>query len=468
MPAVTFSGLASGIDADAIIKALIDAQKVQQLPLQNRVESNKTENKALDDLNTKLLGLSDTLRGLMTVSGGSVSKIATSSDQNSLGVTAGSNAIPSSTTIEILSLAKNTIVSFPDTFSAPDAPMFPGLGGPTSLDITVGSGSTAETKSFAVDNTTSLADLLSKINDQLGGKVRASAVNVGSGTPAQYKLVINSLKTGELDGALSITVPPDIAALGGLQNPLIQQSEDAVVRVQGLGDVRRSSNQINDLIPGVTLDLKQAGTGPLTVSVANDTDATAKKLNDVVTAFNEIVKYGTDNDKVERVEKDNKVSNTYGSLAKTNIDEQLTDALRAALSGSNSGVVGSAVRIFADLGVTTQRDGTLAFDSAKFTEAVAKDPIAAERLLSSFADKVASTNGVVYQYTKFQGIIEQAKSSNDSENNTTTDRLDRMNDFIEKQTTRLRLTFANLEKRTAELQAGASSLVSLMGTGSSK
>lgn len=467
MPAVTFSGLASGIDADAIIKALMDAQKIQQIPLQNRVEGNTAENKALDELNTKLLSLSDTLRGFMTVSGGSVSKIATSSDQSSLAVTAGSNSIPSSTTVEVVSLAKSSIVSFPDSFASTTAPMFPGLSGPTTIDITVGSGATAETKSFTVNGTTSLTELVGQINEGLGGKVRASAINIGTGNPPEYRLVISSLKTGTVDGPLAVTIPPEIAALGGLQNPAIQPPEDAVVRVQGLGEVRRSSNQITDLIPGVTLDLKQAGMGPITISVANDTDATAKKLNDVVTAFNELVKYGVDNDKIERVEEENKVSNTYGSLARTNVDEQVIDALRAALAGSNSNVDGSVVRIFADLGVTTQRDGTLAFDSKKFTEAVAKDPAAAERLLSSFADKVASTNGIAFQYTKFQGIIEQAKSSNDAENDTTNDRIERMNLFMERQTERLRLTFANLEKRTTELQAGASSLVSLMGGASS-
>lgn len=466
MPAITFSGLASGIDADAVIKAITDAQRLQQIPIQNRVDDNTKENTALTDLSSKLLGLSDTLKGFMTLQGGAVLKVASSSNASAVTATAGSNAISSSTAITVKSLATNGTVSFPDRIGDLDQPLFAGLAGPATITVTVGSGSTAETKEVTVDGKTTATGLMAKLNELVPGKLRASAVNVGSGNPPDYRLVISTLKSGAADGALSIGVPPEIAALGKLQNPIVTSAQDAVIEVEGVGEIRRGSNQVSDLIPGVSLDLKQAGTGPIVIQVSNDSDATAKRMGDVIASMNELIKYVNENDRIQRVDDEKRgPQNVYGSLARSNVDEQVLDALKRALADANSGVDGSSVRIFADLGVTTQRDGTLAFDTTKFMESVSKDPQAAERLLNSFADRVSGATGVVHQFTRFQGTIDLAKTANDRENEQANDRLSRMEKFIEKQTETLRLTFANLEKRTAELQQGASSLISLLPSG---
>ena len=54
--------------------------------------------------------------------------------------------------------------------------------------------------------------------------------------------------------------------------------------------IERSSNQLTDIVQGVTIDLVTADvTKPVTVTVARDLSTISGKINEFVTAFNDIV-----------------------------------------------------------------------------------------------------------------------------------------------------------------------------------
>ena len=468
MPTISFSGLASGIDGDAVIKALTDARRVASLPLENKLDAGKAESSAYDEIKAKLLTLSDGIQKFRTLSGSAIGKKATSSNENALKVSAGSNALSASTTVEVLALAKAGSMSFDDVFAAVDSKIAAGLAAPSSLSVTVGTGASAKSFQFAVDDKTTLASLAAKINDQAAGDLRASVINVGSDSAPQYKLVMNAVNTGEEKGALAVTVPPEITALSIFGSQTNQAATDARVSIQGIGEVRRSTNQISDLIPGVTLDLRQAGGGPTVISVGNDTEATTKSLNDVVTMLNDLIAYSNDNDKIERVESDSGVKNVFGSLARSSLDDAAVEALKRAIASSNSGVEGSSVRILADLGIETQRDGKLKFDTKKFEEAMGKDPAAADRLLNSFGDALGGVNGAIASFTRFGGLIDIAKEANDSEATNINDKLSRLERSIEKQTQSLKMVFARLESEVTRLNSSSNALAGLISSAGSK
>jgi flagellar hook-associated protein 2 len=462
MATVSFSGLASGIDGDAVIKALLDSRRLVEVPLQNKITNNDDENSALEEFNTRLLTLGDKLEDFLTLSGSAVSKSAKSSNDDAVQAVAGASALTSSTTIEVLKLAKYATVSFADKFTTLDQPIAPGLSAPATIDLTVGSGSSAEVVSVEIDGTTTLNELVQKINDAGDGKVQASTINMGTASDPQYILVLNGLNSGVEKGTLSVNMSPEIIAQGIFQTPTVSQAQDALVDVSGIGQVSRSSNQISDLIPGLSLELKQEGTGPVTISVAGDAEKTAMKLNDLVEAINQVISYCNDNSTIERVEDEDSVSNTFGTLARTRVDEQVVDAIKQALSGSVSTITGSEVRVFADLGVTTQRDGTLKFDKDAFIKAASKNGPAVEQILHQFADRLGTTEGVVSQYTKFQGIIERAQDANDQETESLNDRLARLERSLEQQKEMMVKIFANLESTMSQLNSTSQSLTSIL------
>ncbi|MCC6952506.1 MAG: flagellar filament capping protein FliD [Deltaproteobacteria bacterium] len=461
MAGISFTGLASGIDSDAIIKSMGDTRRLAIGPVKKKVEENENENKAFDELNTKLLKLRDAVKDFRTLAGSPISKNAISSDDDSVGVSASNNAQVSSTTVTVTNLAQAATFSFDDRFTSATAPLFPGLTGTANITLTVGTGANATTVDVPVSNQTNLAELVAEIGELSGGKVTASPVNVGTESAPQYILLMQTSESGLEKGSLTVAVDPAITATGALTSSTLSQAEDAVFTVSGIGQITRASNKISGLLPGVTLDLKREG-GPILVQVNDDRDKTATKFDSVVGALNELIKYVKENDTITQEEVDGRLQNVYGTLAHARVDNQVLQSIRNAISDSNSGGLGTEVNILADLGLTIERDGLYKIDANKFTEQLATDSVGASTLLTKFADTLGTTNGIIDEYTKFQGQVDISKRTNDDENKSLNDRIERVETNIEKQAQTLKLLFANLEQKIGKLNSTADSLSAML------
>lgn len=464
MPTITFSGLASGIDADAVIKAMTDTRRLAAVPLENQVAANEAENTALEEFNTKLLSLSESLKGFLTLAGGAVSKQGSSSNADAAGVVAGNGASVGTTTIEVTNLAKAATFSFNDRFTDAEAPLAPSLSGTANIDITIGTGDGAETFNIELDNTTTLTQLVTKINEKVAGKAQASILNLGTADAPQYALVINGLESGTEKGTLQVTVAPEISG-SVFGTSTLSQAENAVFTIAGLGEVTRSKNKVADLIPGVTLDLKQANVGPVTLSVTQDAEATATNFEKIITAFNELVDYSTKNNTVEREEGKNGATNKYAALAKTDVDDRALDEIRNIISGTISNIPSDTVNTMSDLGLAVQRDGKYAFKRETFIAGVEKSPKSAEALLSQVADRLGTTDGTIAQFTRFQGQIDLASKANDDENANVNEKLTRLELSITSQTELLRRLFTNLETKVGALNSQSSALAGIIAGG---
>ena len=467
MAGISFTGIASGIDGDAIIKSMADTKRLALEPLKKQVEENNKESKSLDELNTRLLKLRDAVKDFRTLAGSPISKSAISSDDDAVGVSAASNAMVSSTTVNVTNLAQAATFSFDDRFTSPTAPLFPGLAASATIDITVGSGASAKSFSVAVDNTTNLSDLVARIGEAAGGSLTASAVNVGTESNPQYIVLMQTSETGLEKGALAVTVDPAITSTGVLTSSTLEQAEDAVFTVSGIGQITRASNKVSGLLPGVTLDLKREG-GPILVQVNDDREKTATKFDSVVGALNELITYVKENDTIKQEEVNGKLQNVYGSLAHARVDNQALLSIRNAIADSNSQGVGTAVNILADLGLSTERDGSYKFDAKKFSEQLATDAAGAASLLTNFADALGTTNGILDEYTKFQGQLSISKNANDDENKSLNDRIERVEANIEKQSETLKLLFASLEQKIGKLNSTADSLSAMLAGAAAK
>ena len=465
MSTISFSGLASGIDGDAVIKAIIDSRKLVAAPIEKKVTANEDENKALEEFNTKLLALGDAAREFMSLNGGAVSKSASSSMEDFATASASNSALTGSTSLTIKALAKGATISFVDTFPASDQPLFPTLSGPSSIDISVGLGDNQKTYSIPIDSDTTLSGLALKIGEVTEGRVQASAINLSAGSPAQFALVMQGTETGVGKGTISITVPPEA---GVLQSATVDQAADSVINVAGIGDISRSTNNLTDVIPGVAINLKQVTNTPVLITVTSDAKKTAEKFGKVIEAFNEVVKYSRDQSKIQRIESKDNATNEFSPLARVRVDDLAVEDIRSALAEARSVVAGSSINVLSDLGLSTQRDGSLKFDDKVFLEAINKDPNAAQGLISSFADKVSGADGVIAQYTRFKGQIDIAVQSNNDENTTMNERLTRITISLDKQTEMLKRTFANLESNAGKLNSDQAALTAILAGMSNK
>ena len=167
--------------------------------------------------------------------------------------------------------------------------------------------------------------------------------------------------------------------------------------------------------------------------------------------------YVADNDTVTQDTTTSDGTITYGKLAKTDIDNTFLADFQTKMADATS-TAGTVIKSLSDMGFTTNRDGTITFDSDAFEKAAASDPTGASQVLNSFADAVGGTSGLIYSYTSYDGIIDTRQTSN-------TDSISDLNDKIavlkaqgaEYQAT-LEKQFSNLESVSAKLQSQQSSL----------
>src|SRR5690606_10526792 len=233
------SGIASGLDTDKWIEAVMALERRPITQLQQRKTTLQQQRDAWRDINTRLNNLSSRLSE-MRLSTTFLNRTATSSDANVLSVSAGTAAIPGRHEVEVKQLAQAHRVRS-DERDADKA-----LG----LKVTF--------KIFGVqvtvDEEDTLATIAQKINDARAGV---------SATVIDGYLVLQATETNkpieftdeDEDGVLkSLGV---LNANGEVKNEL-QAPQEAMIVVGGINGivVTRDSNTISEVLQGVTLTLK--------------------------------------------------------------------------------------------------------------------------------------------------------------------------------------------------------------------
>ena len=244
--------------------------------------------------------------------------------------------------------------------------------GSGTFGITIG----GVTNSVNVDPGATLDDLRIAINGDASLGVTATIDESGTaaklvltGTSGKPFTVVSSGFAGtganELNGSYSDT-------------KTITAAQMAKFKVDGQ-TIETANNTDTTTIPGVTLNLLKEGTS--TVTVARDSSKVASSLNDFVTSYNALntkIKSFTTYDSV------NKKANTLtGDSTTRTIQSQITSVFNANLSGTS----GTYSKL-AEIGVTFQKDGSLAVDSTKLSAAMTKDFDSVTSVVSTYASKL--------------------------------------------------------------------------------
>lgn len=331
-----------------------------------------------------------------------------------------------------------------------------------TVTIDIGTGGNQESVSIELSSTTTLSEFASSFNAQ-SESATASVANVGTSSSPSYALIIKAENTGVDEGSISVSVGTAVtdSGAGAFNTTTLEQAQDAEFSLGGVsGTITRSSNTVTDLIDGVTVNLQSTGTAAVNVGI--DTDTTTSSLKDFVEAYNEIVQFVSENDAVTSQNGPDGVENIFGSLASTQVDDNVLSSLRGAFASAS--ISGGQVSILADLGITTNRDGTLDFDEDEFREVLVNEPDSIDTLLKNLADNLGNTGGLIDQYTRFNGLIDSTVDSQ-------SDLISKYNEEIGQTENRLRSKeeslnsrFARLEGLIGRLQNQQSSLTSILGS----
>ena len=469
MPLINFAGIASGIDSNALIDALTESAKQARVkPNEDKISKLKETNDSLTEAKTKATELRDYLADYTTAFGGILTKQVASSDETVVTGEAGSAATNGTYSVTISTLAKNANFSFNDQISDPTATVNSTMvGGPANVTVTIGQGTEAVNIVVPVSTTTTWQEVMDAINNDTNanGRFTASMVNVGGTNP--YRLMLTTLNTGLSKGALSVSVDAAIRTTGNLAMASTTSSAatNAAATISGIsGSISSATNDIS-IIPGVILKASKAGTA--TVVVSNDVSATQSKIQGFIDKFNDLVNFIKENNVITRKEDGDTVESIFGSLASTRVDDNLISAIRTSITSARNDS-GSQVKIFADMGIKTERDGTLSFnlssgETSNFNYAMAQDPTSVNEVFMNFADLAGATGGSISQFVQFNGLIDLSTRGNQTQIDGLNQRIASANKAIEQQATIYRQRFAALEKTIGKLNSAQSALTSALG-----
>jgi len=396
-------GVGSGIDTAALIDQLLTAEfDAKQKTNSRQTAEVNSQISSIGQIKSQLSSFAGALATL--TKGGTLSTQPTSSDTSVLNVSAlpGAKLAGLNASVEVRQLATTQSVS-----TNPFADRSTAIGGGT-LTIQLGTatvaggaitdftaGSSAAINVTIDPNQSSLDDIAAAINAANAG-VTATVLTDTAGA----RLSIKGASGAANAFTITATEDPDapgLAALavgvGATGTTVGSAAQDAIVAVDGVA-LRRPSNSISDLLPGVKFDLVSAKPGTtVTIGTKAPTDAITQAISNFVDSYNNLLNlFNTaTNAKDGVLYRDQPTRTAQRALA------QLT-ATTLAPASSKGGP-----RTLAEIGVATARDGTLSVDSAALAKALNSYPDSVEALFAP--GKGASDGGLA---AAFQAIVDRA------------------------------------------------------------
>lgn len=433
---ISSTGIGSGLDVNTIVTQLMNAERGPIGILQTKQTANNAKLSAYGTLKSAVSTFQTALKSLNSTSLGA--RTATSTSVTTLSASAAADAVPGTYAIEVTQLAKQTKLS-----SAGHADALALMGAGT---MTIQVGAKAAVTIPAGDYS---LDTLSKAINAAQAGVSATIVNDGTANhlviTATDSGAANTVKVTAGGGMAEFNFDPAAPPAGPapvmVQN---QAGQDAMLKIDNIA-ITKPSNTITDAVSGVTLNLLQttvAGS-PVNLTVAADKVAAKSAVTGFVDAYNKL------NSTIKGMTSYNSTTKTGAVLNGDAGAASIMTALRKELSSATTGTGG--LKVLSDIGVTFQRDGTLAADDVKLTKAIDTNFGGVTALFSGtdgFATRLTAATTAMLGST---GII---TSHTENLNTAIKRNADRQSD--------LEASMVNIEKRYRAQFSGLDSLMSKM------
>jgi flagellar hook-associated protein 2 len=453
-------GLISGIDTTSIVNALVAQQQVPITRLQTQQSAFKTQVSQIGDIISKLQAFKTAAQALAST--GALANAVTSSN-SSFSAAAGAGSQAGSYSVRVDQLAR------------PSKWMSAGFAAATdtvasgSLTLSVG-GTTYDP--ITTDNMT-LADVAYAIR-QSGAPVSATVLSGwdSANNRAVSYLSVTALKPGYTPGS----APPDSLSLsfaasgaGAGTDPGFaekQTARNALFNVDGV-DYVRAGNTVTDAIPNVTLTLKQGATSPATqgtaedLSLANDQAQTTANLQSFADAYNSVMSL------VQKALAVTKDTDRTRTLAGDSAVRSLQGLLHGVISHGVSGLAG--VRTLADVGLKSNRDGSLTVDATTLADALGRDPAAIDSIFKTTTTGISDVvAGLVDRQTSSgSGILALDQKGLSARIDAMDTQITQMQMRVDAYKTGLAAQFAAMENTLSSLKATGNYLTSQSTSSSS-
>lgn len=443
MATISFGGMASGLPPN-IVEQLVEAERI---PIKNEeVKKGKQENKLklITELETKLNDMRGSLTELAGTRGFSDMKLETGDNNVVQGVVDPTTSATGSWNIEVVELAQKAAAitnGFPDKDR-------------TEIGVGYFEFETPEGKKevYINGNNNTLEGAAAAINNANVG-LRATVLNDRKDPDYPFRLMISGVNVG---GESQVNYPT-LYFLDGDQDLYFDESREAKngkVKVDGF-EFEVAGNQVKDVIPGVTLDLKQAAPGrQINVSVKEDLEVVSGKIKSFVDGVNGVLGF------IQQQNSMNADTDTSSTLGGDGILRNIESRLRRLIQNPQYGVSGSINRI-GQLGIQFGRSGTLTFEQEAFNKTLMQDPASVQAFLVGDGFNTGFISAVKREVGT---LLDGAFGPVALRKRGLRDRIDQIDDRIAGQERRLASKEQTLRRKFARLEETMSRLKSQMGS----
>jgi flagellar hook-associated protein 2 len=452
MAGSTVSGIGSNIDTQAIVKSLVDAEKV---PKQTQINTQTL--KATTTLSSlgKIQAALDAFRGALANMGADNSfrgMITSSSDEKVATMTAGNGASTGSFALVVTQLASASKLST-STFAGGTSSVVNSGSTPTILTITQSG------KNY--DLSVPAGATLQQVRDSINSQFSTSGLSANILTDATgSRLVLTSTTMGVgSDLTLSGSSGLDVGAT------VIDQPKNALYSIDGI-DMQSKTNTIAEAVSGVSIKLlsvSPTATGapkptPTTISVATSNSALKSGVKGFVDTYNALVKAISAETKVTIGADGNPVA---GALTGDASMRTLMSSLRNELN-SMSGT--GTFKSIAQFGISTDSTtGLLVIDDKKWDKAVATNAADITSIFNGdkglLARMTTATDGIAKATTG--ALAERSKSLTESLND-----LKKQQDTLDERMTLLQSSLSAkynaMDSLVAKLRAQSDSIMTTL------
>ena len=367
----------SGLNITQIVDSLVQAETA---PLTSQIETKiERKNQQISGYALIAAELGKMKEYAASVKGSTAYSVSSSDASVAVKVVDQSQASDFNAAVSVSALASAQTLEFTGFSSKTDTVGTGSLnidfGKWTSDQFAANAGKTSQTISITDSNTT-LSDLAQSLSAIDG--VNATVTNKGDGT---YSLIVNSA-TGE-NNALRITAAEDSGSSGlsNFDNSTVNSSKqvvsaaDAQLNFNGV-QISRSSNTISDLIDGYEIDLKQTTSGSISLKGAVDSDLAFQQVKGFVDMFNSV------NGTLTELTKKGINGEEAGVLSRDVVLTRIQREIRGIISDGLPGY-DDRPRYISELGVKTERDGSISISESEFKKAFQREPMLFDVMINS-------------------------------------------------------------------------------------
>jgi len=450
MGAIRFSGMASGLPPN-IVDQIMEAERIPVKTMEGHKAKEEGKQKLVGDLTTKITDITKNITELVGIRGFTNNKLV-SGDPNIIDGTVDPNAaVTGQWQVEVVQLAQKPGAvsnSFPDKDSTQ-------IGvGYLRFDTPEGR------KDVYINEKNNTLDGMAKAINNANVGLRAMVLNDRKDAENPFRMLVTGLQPGS-DNQVNF---PTVYMLDGDQDIFFDESrpaQNAKIKLDGF-EIEVPDNIVNDIIPGVSLDLKQQAPGrAVRLSVKEDLEIIGGKIKSFVDAYNGALGFIQDQHKLQKGP-DGK--ERLGPLGGDGLIRSIEATLRRIVLEPQTGVQSTLSRI-GDLGIEFTRNGTLNFNQDRFNKVLASNPQNVANFLRGDGAKLGFIPAMKRQIGNILdsgfGPLANRKRGLQSKIDSINKRIDNKEQQLTRREETLRRQFSDLESKMSKLQSQGSAVAGI-------